>query len=260
MTEDGASQALVIRGKAVRFDENGLACLNDIWTAAGYRKNQRPNDWVRLPTTLKRIERVVELITGKSRNYEKADIIKALKTKIGANGGTFADIRLALDYAEYLNPKLAIEVKEVFLRYKAADATLADDILSRATPEANRWAGVRALARSNRNSYTQTLKEHGVVAKGYMDCTEAVYQALMGNKSYQLRVQRGLPPKTNLRDHMDVDELSYVMAAEALSAERIEEEDRQGNADCIEASAIGASAIRNAIEQDRRNRQKRLLG
>ena len=197
---------------------------------------------------------------GKSHNYQKEDILKVYRTKRGPDGGTYADIRLALDYAEYLNPKLAIEVKEVFLRYKAADPTLADEILQRASAEDNRWAGIRALSRSNRNTYTQTLKEHGVVAKGYMDCTEAVYQALLGGKSYELRARRGLPPKTNLRDHMNVEELSYVMAAEALSAERIAEEERQGNHQCAEASSIGSAAIRNAIDADRRNRQKRLIG
>lgn len=252
--------SLTIRGRAIRFDANGLACLNDIWTAAGFTKNQRPSDWTSLGTTHARITRVLKLITGKSGNYEKQDMQRVLKTKIGANGGTYADIRLALDYAEYLNPALAIEVKEVFLRYQAADATLADDILSRASPEDNRWAGVRALSRSNRKNYTQTLKDHGVVEKGYMDCTEAVYQSLLGAKSYKIREQRGLPKGSNLRNHMDTSELSFVMAAEALTAERIADEDRRGNALCVEASRIGASAIRSALEADRRARQKRLIG
>lgn len=254
-----ASQ-IVIRGRAIRTDENGLACLNDIWTAAGFTKNQRPGDWSRLPTTHKRIERVLKLITGKSHNYDKADMHLVLRTRRGADGGTYADVRLALDYAEYLNPALAIEVKETFLRAKAGDATLADEILQRASPEQNKWAGVRALARSNRNQYTDVLKEHGVQDKGYMECTEAVYQNLLGGRSYEIRNRRGLPAKANLRDAMSIDELSFVMAAEALSAERIEEEGRQGNVECASASAIGAAAIRNAVEQDRRNRQKRLIG
>lgn len=59
----------------------------------------------------------------------------------GAAGGTFADVRLALAYAEYLNPDLAMEVREIVLRDKAAYPTLADDILQRATPEANEGAG-----------------------------------------------------------------------------------------------------------------------
>lgn len=196
----------------------------------------------------------------KSHNYSKADMHRVYITRIGANGGTYADIRLALDYAEYLNPKLAIEVKEIFLRYKAADPTLADEVLQRASADDNRWAGVRALSRSKRNSYTSALKEHGVEGKGYMLCTEAGYQALMGGKSYELRTKRGLPPKANIRDDMTIEELSYMMAAEALSAERIHEEDRQGNTDCADATYIGASAIRRAIDEDRKGRQRRMLG
>lgn len=51
-------QPLVIRGRAIRADENGLICLNDIWSAAGFTKHQRPFDWMRLYTTQARIERV----------------------------------------------------------------------------------------------------------------------------------------------------------------------------------------------------------
>ena len=38
-------QPLIIRGRAIRADDNGLICLNDIWTAAGFTKNMRPADW-----------------------------------------------------------------------------------------------------------------------------------------------------------------------------------------------------------------------
>lgn len=71
MTDDTAN-ALVLRGRSIRFDENGLACLNDIWKAAGYSRNKMPYDWQRLPGTNAKIERVLELITGKSRNYTLA--------------------------------------------------------------------------------------------------------------------------------------------------------------------------------------------
>jgi hypothetical protein len=259
MVDSSPNPQFLVRGRKVRVDENGLACLNDIWTAAGFTKNQRPSDWMRLQTTLKRIERVLKLNTGKFRDYDKTDMHKVYRIRRGTDSGTYADIRLALDYAEYLNPALAIEVKETFLRAKAGDPTLADEVLQKATPQGNKWAGVRALARANRNQYTDVLKEHGVQDKGYMECTEAVYQNLLGGRSFEIRNRRGLPPKANLRDNMSVDELSYVMAAEALSAERIAEEDRRGNAKCAEASAIGARAIKAAIDADRRNRQQRMI-
>jgi hypothetical protein len=85
-----------------------------------------------------------------------------LYAKEGRGGDTFAHPVLALAYAEFLNPSLGVEVREVFLRYKGADATLADDILQRAPAADNEWAGARALGRSQRSELTATLKEHQV--------------------------------------------------------------------------------------------------
>src|SRR5690348_6175690 len=227
---------LIIRGRAIRADDSGMICLNDIWSAAGFTKNQRPADWARLPTTLKRIERVLKLITGKSHNYEKADVLKAYKTKIGKDGGTWADVRLALDYAEYLNPALAIEVKEVFLRYKAADPTLADDIMERSTAEANEWIAKRSLSRAARLGYTATLKNHGVAERGhYAECTNATYRALFGKTAAQLKKEKGNPQK--LRDAMDTKELVTVAFAEVHASDRIEDEQCSGFVECRDATS-----------------------
>ncbi|WP_084250073.1 KilA-N domain-containing protein [Sphingomonas mali] len=251
---------LILRGKPIREDGEGRLCLDDIFDLSGAKESKAPKHW-RGNRASRELQ--AELQKKVTAGYLKDGKPNSPVIHAGRGRGvmgTYAHPILAAAYAGYLSPKLEIEVREIWLRFRAGDATLADEILQRASVEANHWAGVRALARSNRNGYTDVLKEHGVVEKGYMACTEAVYQALLGGKSYELRARRGLPDKTNLRDHMNVDELSYVMAAEALSAERIEEEDRQGNADCVAASRLGASAIRSAIEADRRNRQKRLMG
>jgi hypothetical protein len=88
-----------------------------------------------------------------------------------------------------------------------------------------------------------------------MECTEATYERLLGGPSWKLRAERNLPKKANLRDHLKADELSFLMAAESLAAERIVDEGRSGNTDCREASALGAAAIRSAIEADRRTRR-----
>jgi hypothetical protein len=91
--------------------------------------------------------------------------------------------------------------------------------------------------------------------EGYMSCTEAVYQALLGGKSYQVRAKMGLPARVNLRDNLNATALASVMLAEALSAERIEEENRQGNADCATATLRSARAVRAAVDDDRANRR-----
>lgn len=255
------SKPLTIRGRTIRSDEGGLICLNDIWRAAGFSQNQRPSDWASLPSSMKRMERVLKLITGKSGNYVKADILRVLKTRVGKNGGTWTDIRLALDYAEYLNPALAIEVKEVFLRYKAADPTLADDIMERSTPDANEWIARRSMGRSIRGAYTAALSNHGVNEHAHFAaCTNATYLGLFNKTAAQLKKDKGLPAKNGkLRDAMDLKEIVTVSFAEMMSTERIGDEECQGFVECRDATSKVAGAVRNMIEDDRKDRQKRLL-
>jgi hypothetical protein len=244
----------------VRFDQNGLASLDDIWIAAGFRKNQKPQDWAHLSVTHSKIEQVLKIVTGKSRNYTKDDIQRALRIRRGPAAGTYADVRLALDYAEYLSPKLAIEVKETFLRFKAADPTLADEVLNRASPEANEWAARRAMARAVRIGYTRELGARGVAEpKHYAECTNVTYRALFNKTAGELKEEKGLSKNQNLRDRMALKELAFVAAAEALSVERMEEEDSRGFPECRDATHKAGSAIHSAIEGDRRDRQRRLV-
>ena len=49
---------------------------------------------------------------------------------------TYAHPVLALEYAEVLKPELGVEVKEIFLRYRANDIDLANDILDRIAEQA----------------------------------------------------------------------------------------------------------------------------
>lgn len=250
---------LVIRGRVIRADRNGLICLNDIWSAAGFSKHRRPSDWLRLETTNPRIQRVLKLVTNKSGNYDKADILRVFKRRVGVNAGAWADVRLALDYAEFLSPALAIEVKEVFLRYKAADATLADEIMQRADAEANEWMAKRSLGRAARLTYTGVLKVHGLQEpKEYAQCTNATYIALYGRDAAQLKKEKGLPARSNLRDGMDTKELITVSFAEILSSERIEDEDCQGFVECRDATSRVGRAVRTMIDMERKDRQPRL--
>lgn len=257
MAETGTQ--LELRGTLVREDERGWICLDDLWSAAKSTEGRRPKFWrlneaaQRLVAALRKKVGIPNLNPGDPSTW----VIYAKRGRGAA--GTFAHPILAAAYAGYLSPELEVEVRDIWLRYRSGDATLADEILQRASVEANHWAGVRALSRARRNSYTDTLKAHGVTGKGYMYCTEAVYEHLLGGRSYQLRAHMELPAKANLRDHLSADKLAFVMAAEALSAERIAEEGREGNARCAEASAISAAAIRSAIASDRKNRQPKLV-
>ena len=173
-----------------------------------------------------------------------------------ANGGSWAHPVLAACYAGYLKPELEIEMREVWLRYKSADPTLADEVLQKATHEQNEWAATRAMSRAKRRQFTDTLKDHDVAGRGYPDCTNAVYKEVLGGTKKQVIEKRGLPLGTNLRDAIPKNELGYVMMAETLATERINEENPRGNGPCTFATSKSAGFVRQAIEADRKDRQK----
>lgn len=250
---------LLLRGRKIRSDENGLICLNDIHSAAGFSKNLRPFDWRELRQTSLKTIQVAKLITGKSGNWSKKEMRTVIYTKVGAGGGTYADPRLALDYAEYLNPKLAIEVKEVFLRYKAGDQSLADEIRAKAPKKEPEWERNREIGKAARKGYTDEVNARGVTESvEYARLTNETYKRLYGKTAAQLKAARGMSKRASLRDGMSTFELAMTAASEALSVDRMQEEDVAGFIGCKTATIKAASAIAGAIEADRKDRQKRL--
>lgn len=249
---------LILRGKKIRVNKDGFVSLNDIHKAAGFSKNKRPFDWQRLPSTNPLIIATYERVTGKSRKskFRTSDVYKVV-----SGLGTWAHPILAASYAGYLKPELEVEIKEVWLRYKSADPTLADEVLERASPEDNEWAARRAMGRAVRGAYTAELKARGVAAgKDYAICTNATYQGVFGFTAKALKAQKGLKKSASLRDNMSMSELAYIAASEALSVERMDDEDSRGFGECRRATSKAAGAIRSAIEADRKDRQKRLPG
>lgn len=250
---------IILRGKAIREDVDGLLCLDDIWELARAKTTRAPKIWRVKPSTKRLEEELLKKVT-KSALIEKKSIKTVIYAKRGrGNKGTYAHPVLAAAYAGYLSPKLKIEVLEVWLRYRSGDATLADEILQRASAADNQWASVRAMARAKRVGYTDTLRDHGVNGHGYPRCTNAVYQEILDGTASQIKTAMGLPKKASIRDNLDTDTLSFVMAAEVLATGRINEEDCRGNDECAKASARSASFIREAIERDKKDRQPRMI-
>jgi hypothetical protein len=242
----------VLRGHPIRVGDSGFVCLNDIWRAAGYSKNQTPSHWTQLAITGRLIVALLDR-NAKENGISNYNPKSVLYRKRGQGGGTYADVRLAVKYAEYLSEKLAIEVADVFIRYKTGDATLADEVLQRATAEANEWAGKRALARTGRQPFTNTLQRHGVrMPIEYARCTDAVYVGLFRKTARQLKATKRV--RSNLRDAMDAVELTFVATGEALARERIEQTNCQGAIACEAATLRSTSFLRDAIEADRRDR------
>jgi len=57
---------------------------------------------------------------------------------------------------------------------------------------------------------------------------------------------------------MDVVELAQITLSEGMASERIEEERRQGDAECVDATKISAGFVREAVEKERASRRPRL--
>lgn len=257
--EDGPTD-IVIRGARIREDENGHWNLNDIWTLAHSPASKAPKFWKRNKAIIRLIDELQKKVTS-THLLKGGEIVPVIYAERGrGNAGTFAHPILAASYAGYLSEKLEIEIREVWLRYRAGDAALADEILQRASPEDNERVAIRALGRVQRNNLTATLKEHGVIGSGYPQCTDAVYEELFDGKARKLRVERGLPVGANVRDTMLVDELVSVMFAEMLAKRRIDDENPTGNRECEDATRRSSKRVRATIEEDRRDRQKKLVG
>lgn len=248
---------LVIRGRSIREDQDGLICLDDIWALSGEPRTRRPKHWRTGARTL-----ISELLSKVRNSDRKAKITE--RSVIYANrgrtsSGTYAHALLAVAYAAYLSPKLKLEVLEVWLRYRKGDAALADEILERASSEDNLRVANRAMGRVKRRGFTDTLQRHGVVTYGYGICTDAIYVEILGAPTKNLKANLNLPKKANLRDNLDSSQLAFVAAAEALATDRIEEEDPHGNYACARASQRSARFIREAIERDKMDRQRSML-
>jgi KilA-N domain len=254
---DTVGEEFKLRGRTVRVDGDGFVCLNDIHHAAGFSTTRRPFDWYQLPTTGPFILAAHARIVGQSKQT-KIRISDVYRAASATSGGTWAHPIIAASYAGYLKPELEVEMREVWLRFKAADPTLADELLQRATDEQNEWVATRALGRAKRNQFTETLKNHSVTGYGYGNCTNAVYREVLGGTTKDILKARALPEKANLRDQMSKDELVYVMMAETLARERIEDEKPVGNSPCERATRRSASFVRQAIDLDRKDRQKPL--
>lgn len=240
----------VLRSRQVRTDANGFVCLNDIWAAAGADASRRPAEWRRTAGAKRLTGALAARIMGISHNWPSG-LVTSSK---GAKGLTYAHVVLALAYAEFLDPGLAVEVREVFLRYKAADASLADEILERASLEDNRHVAARALGRVARGKFTDVLQVHGVVQPYFAICTDTVYRTLLDKPASALKRSLGVPAGGSLRDAMSVTDLTAIAFAEALSADRIDAADCQGGPDCQRATSAASRSVKNVLETEQRAR------
>lgn len=226
---------LILGGTPVRTNDTGLVSLTDIYAAAereGFADGKRkPGDWAR--------EAGADFIDFIAENLHtrKSGIYKSSKARSDRGGGTFAHKQIALAYAKYLSPALHAQVNDTFLRAKSGDVTLADEIADKATPEQQDWLAKRVAGKAARGQFTATLQAHGVQGRGFADCTNAIYRPILGGKKSEICARRGLSRATNLRDTMDLEQLTRTALAEIVARKTIEKFNVRGNDPCaIECS------------------------
>jgi hypothetical protein len=121
-----------LRGQRITSDEHGNICLNDLYELAGRPENLQASQWARHKRTIALKGALVDRIVCNTHKPTK-EIEKSVHYVAGRGGKakTFAHPVLALEYAESLNPALGVEIKDVFLRYRANDISLANEIFDR---------------------------------------------------------------------------------------------------------------------------------
>jgi hypothetical protein len=231
-------QVIKLGGQALKTNTAGLVSLTDLYKAAaaqGWADGKRdPRRW-----KLQDGEQFIAFVT-ESLNVPMRDIYKTTK---GKGGGTFAHWQIALAYAKYLSPALHMQVNEVYARVKSGDVTLAAEIADKAKPADAAWLAKRVQSTVVRNELTGTLAAHGVAGKGFADCTNAIYKNVLGGKKSEICVARGLRKSTNLRNIMDVTQLTATAMSELVAAKRIDVTNARGNHACTVTCDTAAASV-----------------
>ncbi len=196
-----------LRETKIATDQNGFLNLNDIWKLSREKETKAPSQWVKLVTCKELAEAL--LIRGIPTN-------KALYAARGRYGGTYAHVILALAYAEYLNPALGVEVREIALRVYAGDVGVLDDYRrdkAAQIEEDESRITIREEIKRNNLDLNQRLKETGARHKAqYAAFHDHGYQGLYGGmRENDIHARKQLSHEQKILDHMNFGELSANM-------------------------------------------------
>ncbi|MBQ0917235.1 KilA-N domain-containing protein [Hydrogenophaga aromaticivorans] len=236
-------RTITLGGQTLKTNDAGLVSLTDLYQAAqaaGWTDGKRdPRRW-KLQDGAQFIAFVAENL-----NVPLRDIYKATK---GKGGGSFAHWQIALAYAKYLSPELHMQVNEVYARFKAGDVRLAAEIADKAKPADAEWLARRVQGTVARNQLTSTLAAHGVVAKGFADCTNAIYRHVLGGKKSEVCAARGLRKSTNLRNIMTTEQLTVTAMSELVARKNIERLNARGNQSCTDHCDTASWRVMRLLE------------
>jgi hypothetical protein len=168
----------------------------------------------------------------------------------GRGARTFAHRVLALDYAEYLNPDVGVEVRETFLRVRANDVTLALDIIEGMAEQAEYdqlRMKLRQLVKDHNKASAGAAQDAGV--KNFEAYNGAGLKGLYGGMTKaELLRHKELPPEAHHLDHAGHEELAanYFKATQAVA--KLKREGIKGQAAANLAHMKVGEAVRNTIK------------
>lgn len=254
----------LFENKTVRVDEEGLICLTDLFKVAtekGFADGKRaPNQYFRKTNVRKSgTSGNVSDFAGEGWDFvehvaKSLDVhsVQVYKTTRGKGSSTFAHWQIALAYAKYLSHELHMRVNETYMRAQSGDVTLAAEIAEKQQdPKKTAWLAQRVKSIHARNVLTDVLSRHGVkTGVEIAQCTNTVYRHLFHKTAKEMRIDRKLPEKANVRESMSRLELAATEFAELLASERIEREQANGLKQCDSHCGHAARIVANAVRDN----------
>ena len=209
---------LQLKGQSVTEDQHGFVNLTDLWALAGKPESKTPARWQQNPSAKALIAAFEEKVGYPYLNANSAtgSAIYAVK---GRGRGTFAHAVIALGYAQALDPTLALEVNELFLRYKADAVNLALEIVEGMAEQAeydDPRVKLRQLLKDHNKMSAGAAKAAGV--RNFEAYNGAGLKGLYGGMTKaQLLSHKGLPAEAHHLDHAGHEELAanYFKATQA---------------------------------------------
>lgn len=250
MSDNGPN--LVLRNKQVATDENGNVCLNDLWRLGGEDDNRRPNKWWRGKAAKALLDALSTKIGRISPNLSEEKIQELYySTGRGRAARTFAHPVLALAYAEFVEPELGVDIRTVFLRYRANDVNLALEIIENLTEQAEYdelRVKLRNLVKEHNKLSAVAAKEAGVT--NFEAYNGAGLAGLYGGMTKaQLLKHKGLPSEAHHLDHAGHEELAanYFKATQATA--KLKRDGIKGQRAANQAHGKVGEAVRGTIER-----------
>lgn len=168
------------------------------------------------------------------------------KLRKGTTWETWVHPVIAISFAEWLSPDFSVYVKQTFARFLNLDVTLADEIVQNQNDYSKlAWLKARLDGKIARHEYTQALQHSGTSKIGFALNTNAIYGSLFGMTAKELKIEYNT---ANVRDELNMIDLTAVRFAELLAAEKIEKEQAKGNSQTLLCSKIASLAVKGAID------------